>query len=469
MKTLATLQVQFVFESHPDGDLPARSKVLCSVPLRCPFCGASGDSITTWGYYATQSEERRRFRCECCHKTFNAAKLPIWQEMIGTALWRIVQHCIRDNLPVISLAKTLEVPTSTLRELVNRLKDALAQNAAYLQQIQSQLGTHQSRGKYEYNKDLRAIFVDEGFLKIEGMTCYVLFVVDAHGTPVQLYLSFQRTAQHWYEVLEQAIGTVGWIDVIVSDGAAAIHRAVLALHRPIWHIRHIHSGSRQRVLCHEVCPTSGKKSVQVRTVELHSSTSLPHSESLVIYSEQERYVPQTQRQPRTNVLQRPSRRSIQPHTSKRTGIYTPEETIHSHRTRPASSPHLLKGAKYVVLTGASLNDITVIPVESCGLALSTTIDPSCHIQSLITVLQSLFPRMTVTSNVAEVFNSVHDNVMSYRGRKALIHAQRDAAAWLVSKYCPDATKTFLERHHWSIPLTLLQQCFHLLFSDIKIR
>ena len=91
-----------------------------------------------------------------------------------------------------------------------------------------------------------------------------------------------------------------------------------------------------------------------------------------------------------------------------------------------------------------------------------------EIQGMISLVQKVLPNQFITSNRAEVFNAIHDNVLTYQGRKSFDHANRDLLAWAVMKFYPIMAKKIIQSHHWKIPVSLLSGLWPLLISKVKL-
>ena len=109
------------------------------IPLECPYCRTDDGEVGTWGWYELKNGKARRYRCKICKRTFNAAKIPHFVERMYEALWKVIELTIKGTTSINSLANILEVPESTLRNLVNELKDFLADRLERIKQLQEQL------------------------------------------------------------------------------------------------------------------------------------------------------------------------------------------------------------------------------------------------------------------------------------------------------------------------------------------
>lgn len=90
-----------------------------------------------------------------------------------------------------------------------------------------------------------------------------------------------------------------------------------------------------------------------------------------------------------------------------------------------------------------------------------------EVYELLAKIQIIFPNMFITSNRAEQFNSVHDRAVSYRGRKTPRHANNRLKSWILFKYCNKGLKYYLIRNPVHLPMSILQNCYHLQFDSVK--
>lgn len=87
--------------------------------------------------------------------------------------------------------------------------------------------------------------------------------------------------------------------------------------------------------------------------------------------------------------------------------------------------------------------------------------------SMLFLAQSALPYQFITSNLAEVFNSLHDRSQVYKGRKSIEHANRDLLAWALMKFYPEEAKRLIDRHEWYLPQNILCKLLHLIILEVK--
>ena len=83
-----------------------------------------------------------------------------------------------------------------------------------------------------------------------------------------------------------------------------------------------------------------------------------------------------------------------------------------------------------------------------------------NILSMLLLVQSALPNQFITSNRAEVFNSRHDRSQEYKGRKTIVHANRDLLAWALMEFYPNEAKRLIDRFDWYLPQYLLSKIYH---------
>lgn len=91
-----------------------------------------------------------------------------------------------------------------------------------------------------------------------------------------------------------------------------------------------------------------------------------------------------------------------------------------------------------------------------------------EIQGMITLVQKTLPNQYITSNRAEVFNALHDNILTYQGKKSIEQANRDLLAWAVMKFFPDMAKKLIQNHNWKIPYSVLSGLWPFMISKVKL-
>ena len=70
---------------------------------------------------------------------------------------------------------------------------------------------------------------------------------------------------------------------------------------------------------------------------------------------------------------------------------------------------------------------------------------------MVLLAQIALPNQFITSNIAEVFNALHDRFNVYHGKKSFEQANRDVLAWAVMTFYPKEVKKLISRHDWPIP------------------
>lgn len=255
------------------------------IPLECPFCNAKGDHVATWGTYQTREREIPRHYCYNCEKTFNSAKLPFWKNVCSQIIWRLAQLAIEDKISVHSLAEKYNIPQSTLCLLITHLKIFL--DSSY--ELAKQLFEHENKNEESSKRKLRIVAYDEGFLRLLGVSAYLLFTLDENGKPLTLQIEGDRTAETIYNPLLSASTQLGGIHVFIADGGPAILSAVRALRSDLLFIRHIHKGSAKRAQIIKYTIQPGKKKIIETVIELHNGSLLPNTESIITVTEKKVY------------------------------------------------------------------------------------------------------------------------------------------------------------------------------------
>ena len=255
------------------------------IPLECPYCFAKESHVATWGTYQTKEREIPRYYCYNCEKTFNPAKLPFWKSTCSEILWKLAQLTIEDKVSVHSLAEKYNLPQSTLYLLLTRLKIFLA--SSY--ELGKQLYDHMHKNDEKNKEELRIVAYDEGFLRLLGVSAYLLFTLDKKGRPLTLQIEENRTAETVYNHLLTASTQLGGIHVFIADGGPAILSAVRALRSDLLFIRHIHKGSAKRAQIMKYTIQPEKKKIIETVIELHTGSLLPNTESIITVTVKEQY------------------------------------------------------------------------------------------------------------------------------------------------------------------------------------
>ncbi len=433
------------------------------IAVECPYCGGEAEMTGTWGWYPTSTGKVRRYICKECKRTFNPAKIPYWHDKIEEFVWKIIQMVIKDRVAVNALARMWEVPETTLRTLVTAVKDFLASNLEIAKQLQERLSVPDTVKR----SDLRIVFYDEGFIKLIGANGYIMFTINADGTPINVAIERRRDGETIYGYFVQAMTQLGGIDVIVADAAQATLKAARALRQPLILVQHIHSGKGKRARIIKLEPIPDRKGIWETTVELHTGSLLPNTESKIIAKRVKIYPAKwaspTPRKKAPTKKKQPENTSIE-----RKGVLTSVEGAGLLGKRQKRKAHFLKGHSAFLRTGAEPYEyeLNYIPGEA-DLTLADC--PSLtEIQTMLGVVHQTLPKQFISSNRAEVFNALHDRYNVYWGRKTHFHANRDVGAWAAVTFFPKGCRALLRRQKWHIPYRLLVQLFPLMISKVII-
>lgn len=433
------------------------------IPLSCPFCVDQDTRVSTWGTYSTKIDEKTRYYCYECNSTFNAAKIPFWKDNLHELVWKLAQLTVEDKLSVHSFSKKWNIPETTLRVLITELKDILAssfEQAKQLDQIQN-------NNPRKNSEQFRVIAYDEGFLKLLGIQSYLIFTLDKNGRPLTLCIEDNREAETIYNHFLSAVTQMGGVDVIISDGAPAILSAARALRQNLLLIMQIHQGDGKRARLIKLKTIDKMKKMEETTIELHTGSLLPNTESELTVSKKTIYpkkysgssipsqIPNKEKKPK----------SIE---TLHTKMLTPKDSLENTNLIQKGKSRLLKGQKIILTTG---NDIGIFELSYLD-PLSFTINESTptlqEIQGMIYLVQNVLPNQWITSNRAEVFNALHDHVLTYQGKKSINQANRDLLAWAVMKFYPNMAKNIIKSHYWNIPNSLLMGLWPFLISKVRI-
>ncbi len=153
--------------------------------------------------------------------------------------------------------------------------------------------------------------------------------------------------------------------------------------------------------------------------------------------------------------------------SKRSGILTPEEANRKPESKKTRSSNVLKGQKFILTTGPSLQQIELSVLDD-----NNDLEEPRHVSmpkilNILLIVQSVLPNQYITSNLAEVFNALHDRFQTYQGKKSFEHVNRDLLAWATMKFYPKQARKILAQHNWYIPQYMLRKLFPFLISDVK--
>ncbi len=433
------------------------------IPLTCPLCQEKDIEIGSWGSYPTTTGEVKRFRCKNCLGTFNPAKIPFWKKKVQEIIWKLTQLVIKDKFSVSALVKMWGVPETTLRTLVTAIKEFLATHLEQAKQLQERLGVPSTTE----TSSLRIIFYDEGFLKLLGANGFILFTLASDGTPINVAIEPKRDAQTIHGYFVQAMTQLGGIDVIVGDGAVAILAAAKALRQPLILVQHIHQGKGKRARITTLEPIPNRKALWDTTIELHTGTLLSNVESKIM-ARKKRVYPAKWSTPVIKTKHRIRGNKVKHSSSKRTSILTPTEGAGPTKKVRKRRTSFLKGHAIALRTAGHPYELEInyIPGES------NLDSPECphlaKVHSILARVQQALPDQFISSNRAEVFNSLHDRYNVYWGRKSLAHANRDLQAWTAVTFFPEGSRALLHRHSWHIPYRLLFQLWPLMISKVRI-
>lgn len=138
------------------------------------------------------------------------------------------------------------------------------------------------------------------------------------------------------------------------------------------------------------------------------------------------------------------------------GILTPEKARKTKKGRPENVTTPPKGVCFNFRTGPELGEVKVDPLPfKQTKSLPNNIDSS-YLQNLLHVVQSVTNGKTVSSNRAEVFNSLHDRDVQYKGRKNVYRAMQRLKAWVVLRFHRRRAQETINSSIWNHPPSTLQ-------------
>jgi len=433
------------------------------IEVHCPYCDTLHEEVGTWGWYPTLTGDVRRFMCKLCDTTFNPAKIPFWQDKVTELIWKLAQLTITDQVTVNGLAKGFGIPESTLRHLITEIKVLLSDNYQLAKQIHERLTKEKTKDTGKF----RVIFYDEGFLKILGATGFLLFTLDAEGTPISLAIEPQRDGETIYAHFVQASTQLGGLDVIVGDGAPAIVAATKALRQHVILVQQIHSGKAKRARIIKYEPIPLRKALEETTIELHTGSLLPNIESKLTVKRKKVYPPKYSPYKKRKILiKRPLKNNKS--VINRNSTLTPVEGANKRKRARRSHPKLLKGHDIFLRTGSALYEYELNYIPEHTMMTALDYPTLSEIEGMLSIVQATFPHQFITSNRAEIFNALYDRKNHAWGVTTIIHANRHARAWAVMKYYPLGAKKLIQQHKWQVPYKLLKKLGFLMISQMQV-
>jgi len=432
------------------------------IPLNCPYCVEQNTRVGTWGSYETKADERIRFRCYTCGKTFNTAKLPYWETNLHEMVWKLAQLTVEQNYPVHRLSKQWNVPESSLRRLVTELKVLFSSSFEQIKQAEllqnSDLRTNSDQ--------LKVIIYDEGFLKLLGVQAYLVFTLDHNGRPLTLQIEADRKTETIYNHFLSAMIQLGGVDVIISDGAPAILAAAKALRQDLTAIIQIHQDGGKRCRIVRLKTNPNMKRVEETTIEMHTGSLLLNTEVVITVAKKNIY-PQTLAGNNSLAQKTKHQKKDKEQEGELSEVIESDKDQNSKKQTKKKKTALLKGEKIILTTGPELGIFELSYIDPLSFSISKNIPSLQEIHGMISLVQNVLPNQWITSNRAEVFNALHDRVLTYHGRKTFCQANRDLLAWAVMKFYPDIAKKKIQRHNWRIPVSLLKGLWPLLIAKVK--
>lgn len=464
MSVLEPLQVEVRANPNPVPSLLVPPEIIFDLDVLCPYCRVASRFIVRHGTYKRSNGAAQRYKCKRCYKTFNAAKIPAIQDLMHQVAWRLAEIVVRDGYPVNALANTLNVPETTLRRVITAIREILAVN---LEVIQTMRGT-QIQLLEATPFPLRVVFIDEGFIKIAGITWYLIFGVNYDGTLLFADLVNNRNALSMKACLEECEAVLGKLDVVVSDGHSATHAALRRWSYPLIHVQHIHSGSRKRVNVHEIEPVLGKKQAKVTTVSLHSDSLKPGRGTLMDVKQRTVQLPPLTSSSTSKSKKKRVTNANLSTTTKLDHILTPPVTPLPKKAKPPPSDST-NGWKFHLRTETTGNgweltkvgDKTAVPSAPPGLME--------QVLKLLEILRQVFGELSIMSNLAETFNSIHDRRLTYQGCISSVHAHRDLYAWQTVYFYPEGAQAILRAQNFHFPLSLVRVLLPWSITKVKIR
>jgi len=463
MATSASLEILIGTPSDNHQQYLVNNTFSFQIPLSCPYCIGQNTRVGTWGTYPANLDERTRFRCYECEDTFNTAKLPFWINNLHEMVWKLAQLTIKSNLSVHSLANQWNIPETTLRVLVTEIKEVLSTSFERAKQLDQKLKENSSSDK----EQLRIIAYDEGFLKLLGVQAYLIFTLDKDGRPLTLCIENNRDSETIYNHFLSAMSQLGGIDIIISDGAPAILTAARALRQDLTLIMQIHQGDAKRCRIIKLKTIPDRKLMEQTTIEMHTGSLLRNSESELRVSKSFIYPKKLAGSNETSQTTKREKKDIEKQMQF-SRVLQPEKKISSPKSSKKRKSNPIKGQRVILTTGPELGVFELSYLDPLSVIVDESVPNLQEIQGMISLVQKALPNQWITSNRAEVFNALHDRVLTYEGRKTFSHANRDLSSWGVMKFYPETAKKFIRNHDWHVPYSLLVGLWPLLISKVKM-
>jgi transposase-like protein len=413
--------VQFRLDGSSGEHSEENSFISFDFPIVCPRCRTQPARLEKVGREAKIKGRPQRYHCQVCGRYFMAHTSAFWLLQRDEFIARLLQTRYTEARSFKSLCREYQLSTGQLARLLQAFWKAVLVDACRLEQLE-----HQWLGlSTEACHQIRTIWVDETFIKIQGQTWYLIVAVDKIGRVIHHRLLDNRSENalclFWDELTEKC----PHIQLIVTDGISGYERMCKNQKQRLFHIQHIHKDDRRQVQVTQYDYDWERGLHSMKQVGMTNDGLLTNESTLVHYIEKEEK-DRTVKRPKGRLKGRKDskprkKRADQPQVGPPTGEMSPSPPQKRGRK------NVFRDGRPYVLDSLTLNGgLGVVSLQyGTNKSKDSPFGAVFQVFTLIMVAAQTFPGVHITSNRIETCFSRFDAWQETRGRRTVRTVDRD--------------------------------------------
>jgi hypothetical protein len=394
--------------------------------LICPNCLEDPPRLIKNGHDTSMAGYPQRYRCKTCGASCMIHTSAFWQLQREEFFAQVVATRYSESRSYDSLCREYHLSAGQLSRILTSFWKAVLTDALALESFEHQwlgLPRHECR-------QIRAVWMDETFIKIQGKTWYLIVAVDSNGRVINHKLVDTRDEESLEMFWNELILKCPHLQLIVTDGLPGYERMCKKQKKRMYHIQHIHKDDNKQVRITQYDYDKKKGMHVIKQVGMNNNDLLSPESKKVYYLEKEEKDKSMKR-----TVGRPKGRKD---TKKRRPYRKKSEEPPPTDERP-KSPLKKRGRKRVLIEGQTY---VLDPLAgNIGLGVAALEqkteeqqkpggDEVFQVFSLITIAAQMFPGIHITSNRIECCFSKLDAWQETRGRRTVKTVDRDTTLFL---------------------------------------
>lgn len=394
--------------------------------LICPKCLENPPKLVKNGHDTSMYLQPQRYRCKTCGTSCMVHTSAFWQIQREEFLAQVIATRYSEARSYDSLCREYQLSKGQLTRIFTTFWQTVLAEALTLEILEKQwlgISRHEST-------QIRALWIDETFIKIQGTIWYLIVAVDTNGRVINHKLVDTREADSWEVFWNELVLKCPHLQLIVTDGLSGYERLCKTQKKRLYHIQHIHKDDCRQIRVTQYDYDTEKGVHLMKQVGMRNNDLLDLESKKVYYLEKEEK-DKSMKGKRGRPKGRKDTKKRNPYRKKAKAPLPADE-----RAKP---PLKKRGRKRVLIDGYSY--VLDPLMEKIGLGVAALgketeeSQPSTDYEvfqvfSLIMIAAQVFPGIHMTSNRIESCFSKLDAWQETRGRRTVQTVDRDTTLFL---------------------------------------